>query len=75
VPIDFVLSDSQRDLQKNAREFADRVLKPIADKIDRSAGAWESFLAGREAYRQMAKAGFTRSFIPVAYGGAGFVHR
>ena len=71
VPIDFVLSDSQRDLQKNAREFAGRVLEPIADKIDRSADCWESFLAGREAYRQMAKAGFTRCFIPVAYGGAG----
>jgi len=71
VPIDFVLSDSQRDLQKNAREFAGRVLEPIADKIDRSADCWESFLAGREAYRQMAKAGFTRCFIPVAYGGTG----
>jgi nitroalkane oxidase len=71
VPIDFTLSDSQRDLQKNAREFAGRVLEPIADKIDRSADGWGSFLAGREAYRQMAKAGFTRSFIPVSYGGAG----
>jgi len=60
-----------RDLQKNAREFAERVLGPVVDKIDRSADGWESFLAGREAYRQMAKAGFTRSFIPVAYGGAG----
>jgi nitroalkane oxidase len=71
VPIDFALSEGQRDLQKNAREFAGRVLEPIADKIDRSADCWESFLAGREAYRQMAKAGFTRCFIPVAYGGAG----
>lgn len=69
--IDFALNDSQRELQKSAAEFAERVLEPIVDTIDRSAGAWESFLAGREAYRQLAKAGFTRSFIPVLYGGAG----
>ena len=70
--IDFVLSDSQRELQQNAREFAEQVLGPIVDKIDRSADAWESFLAGREAYQQLALAGFTKSFIPVGYGGTGF---
>jgi alkylation response protein AidB-like acyl-CoA dehydrogenase len=32
---------------------------------------WESFLAGREAYRQAAQAGFTKTFIPVFYGGPG----
>jgi nitroalkane oxidase len=71
VAVDFALSDSQRELQKNARDFASRVLAPIAEKIDQSAGAWDAFLAGREAYREMAKAGFTTSFIPAAYGGAG----
>jgi len=70
--IDFVLSDSQQELQKNARDFAEQVLEPIVDKIDRSSDGWESFLAGREAYRQMAQAGFTKSFIPVLYGGGGF---
>jgi alkylation response protein AidB-like acyl-CoA dehydrogenase len=70
--IDFTLSDSQRELQQNAAEFAERVLAPVVDKIDRAADGWESFLAGREAYRQMAVAGFTKSFIPVEYGGAGF---
>jgi alkylation response protein AidB-like acyl-CoA dehydrogenase len=71
VALDFTLSESQQVLQKNAREFAERVLEPIVDKIDRSADAWESFLASREAYRQTAQAGFTKSFIPVFYGGAG----
>ncbi len=47
--IDFVLSDSQQELQKNARDFAEQVLDPIVDKIDRSSDGWESFLAGREA--------------------------
>jgi nitroalkane oxidase len=72
VAIDFTLSDSQRELQTNAQAFAEAVLRPTVDSIDRAAGGWESFLAGREAYREMARAGFTKSFIPADYGGAGF---
>jgi alkylation response protein AidB-like acyl-CoA dehydrogenase len=69
--IDFTLSESQQLLQKNAREFAERALEPVVDKIDRTADAWESFLASREAYRQTAQAGFTKALIPVFYGGGG----
>jgi len=72
VAIDFTPTDSQRELQKNAREFAEGVLRPASARIDHAADGWEAFLAGREAYREMAHAGFTRSFIPVEYGGAGF---
>src|ERR1700749_2127738 len=72
VAIDFTLSDSQQELQKNARAFAESVLRPVAGRIDRPADGWQSFVAGREAYRGMAHAGFTKSFIPVEYGGAGF---
>jgi alkylation response protein AidB-like acyl-CoA dehydrogenase len=72
VAIDFTLSDSQQELQTNARAFAEGVLQPIVESIDRAADGWESFLAGREAYREMARAGFTKSFIPAEYGGAGF---
>ena len=70
--IDFTLSDSQQELQKNAKAFAEGVLRPVAGLIDRADDGWESFLAGREAYREMAHAGFTKSFIPADYGGAGF---
>ena len=70
--IDFTLSDSQQELQKNAQGFAEGVLRPVAETIDRAADGWESFLAGREAYREMARAGFTTSFIPTEYGGGGF---
>ena len=70
--IDFTLSESQQELQKNAKAFAEGVLRPVADTIDRAADGWESFLGGREAYREMAHAGFTKSFIPADYGGAGF---
>ena len=72
VAIDFTLSDGQQELQKNARAFAEGVLRPGTGRIDRAADGWESFLAGREAYREMAHAGFTKSFIPAEYGGAGF---
>jgi alkylation response protein AidB-like acyl-CoA dehydrogenase len=72
VAIDFTLSDSQQELQKNAQAFAEGVLRPTVETIDRAADGWESFLAGREAYREMAHAGFTKSFIPAEYGGAGF---
>jgi alkylation response protein AidB-like acyl-CoA dehydrogenase len=70
--IDFTLSDSQQELQKNAQGFAEAVLRPTVERIDRAGDAWEAFLAGREVYREMAKAGFTKSFIPTEYGGAGF---
>jgi nitroalkane oxidase len=72
VAIDFTLSDSQQQLQKNAKDFAEGVLRPVAGQIDRAADGWQAFLAGREAYREMAHAGFTKSFIPASCGGAGF---
>ena len=43
--IDFTLSDRQRELQENARVFAEGVLGPVAGRIDRAADGWESFLA------------------------------
>lgn len=70
--IDFSLSDGQRELQKNARQFAEQVLEPITGQIGQAADAWESFLASREAYRQLALAGFTKAFIPADHGGTGF---
>ena len=71
MPIDFVLSEGQQELQRNAREFAERVLKPAVTTIDRAADAWTAFRATREAYRETARAGFTKSFIPPEYGGGG----
>jgi hypothetical protein len=37
VAIDFTLSDSQQELQKNAKAFAEGVLRPVAGQIDRAA--------------------------------------
>jgi len=70
--IDFTLSDTQREIQGSAREFAARFLKPVANEVARIADPWQAFLATREAYREMARAGFTRAYIPEQYGGLGF---
>src|SRR5438067_7191094 len=70
--IDFTLSPEQRQLQDNARAFAEGVLAPVAAQLDAIADAAEAFYSTRPAYREMAKAGFTKSFIPVANGGLGF---
>lgn len=70
--IDFTMSDGQLGLQRNAQAFAEGVLRPVAERIDRAPDGWSAFLAGREAYREMAKAGFTAACIPTEYGGGGF---
>ncbi len=70
--IDFTLSPEQRQLQANARAFAEGVLAPVAEQLDAITDAAEAFYSTRAAYREMAKAGFTKSFIPTANGGLGF---
>ncbi len=70
--IDFTLSPEQLQLQANARAFAEGVLAPIAAQLDAIADPAEAFYSTRAAFREMAKAGFTKSFIPVADGGLGF---
>jgi hypothetical protein len=37
VAVDFTLSDSQQELQKNAQAFAEGVLRPTVDSMDRAA--------------------------------------
>ena len=47
-------------------------MAPIAAQLDAIADPAEAFYSTRAAFREMAKAGFTKSFIPVANGGLGF---
>jgi nitroalkane oxidase len=72
MPIDFTLSPEQRALQDRARAFAEGVLAPLSAHIDAIADPAEAFYFTRAAFREMARAGFTKSFIPVADGGLGF---
>lgn len=70
--IDFALTPEQQELQANAREFAGNVLAPLAAELDTIPDPAEAFYRSREAFREMAKAGFTKSFIPAVNGGLGF---
>ena len=72
MPIDFTPTAAQEELRNNARTFAAAVLAPLAEELADIADPVESFTRTRGAYREMAKAGFTKSYIPVADGGLGF---
>jgi nitroalkane oxidase len=72
MPIDFTLSPEQRALQDGARAFAEGVWAPLSAHIDAMADPAEASYFTRAAFRELAKAGFTKSFIPVADGGLGF---
>ncbi len=69
--IDFTLSPEQRALQQGARDFAAQVLAPVAEKLAAITDPAEAFYSTREVYREMAHAGFTKSFIPNEFGGGG----
>jgi alkylation response protein AidB-like acyl-CoA dehydrogenase len=72
VGIDFALSPEQEELRSNARAFAESVLAGVAGRLDAVADPVQAFYAQRDVYTEFAKAGFTKSFIPVDDGGLGF---
>ncbi|MEM7164459.1 MAG: acyl-CoA dehydrogenase family protein [Planctomycetota bacterium] len=59
------LTDSQRQLRDTAREFADKILIPSADRYDRL----EEF--PEENIKKLADLGFMGILIPEEYGGGG----
>jgi butyryl-CoA dehydrogenase len=63
--MDFDLSEEHLLLQQGARDFADRVLKPAASRIDRD----ESFPV--EHWKALTEAGFLGILIPEEHGGSG----
>ena len=63
----YVLTEMQKDLQKFARDFAQKELGPIAAEIDRPHGPFPV-----EVFRKFCDAGFNTMFLPEAYGGQGF---
>jgi alkylation response protein AidB-like acyl-CoA dehydrogenase len=71
MPIDFTLTDEQRQMQATARKFAENELRPVAEKADRLADPWEGFLATKEVYKKAYELGFAMAFIPKQFGGAG----
>jgi len=63
--LDFSLSDEQKLFQKTIREFCEREIKPIADKIDKEEYSSE------DLYKKMGQMGLMGMTVPQKYGGAG----
>ncbi|MNX58502.1 Acryloyl-CoA reductase (NADH) [compost metagenome] len=62
--MDFNFTEEQQMLRQMAKEFADRELRPLADKHDKEEHI------GRDILMKMAEQGFLGSNIPEEYGGS-----
>jgi alkylation response protein AidB-like acyl-CoA dehydrogenase len=69
--IDFTLSDSQRELQASARDFAENVLAPVVREADAEPDPMKGFQRTKDAYVAAYKAGIAFCMLPSAYGGGG----
>lgn len=69
--IDFTLTREQKELQKTARDFAQKILKPVVKEADACPDPWKGFLMTKEAYGKAYELGLAYSFVPKEYGGAG----
>lgn len=70
--IDFSLTGQQVLLQKTARDFAQKEIRPIAEEIERGGhGDTRPWDACREMFRKAARMGFMALLIPEEYGGGG----
>lgn len=63
--MDFELTDEQKDIQKAAREFAEKMFPEVAEECDLN----ETF--PMELWKKACELGFVGVFIDEAYGGAG----
>jgi len=61
----FELSETQRMIQQTAHDFAQKEVRPLAEKVDK-----EEYFP-RENVRRMAELGFMGMFIPQRWGGSG----
>jgi nitroalkane oxidase len=71
MPIDFTLTDEQRELQATARKFAQKELRPVATEADKIRDPFEAFVATKDVYKRAYELGFAMSFVPKEYGGPG----
>lgn len=66
--MDFELTDMQEQWKNKAREFAERIVAPVVEEVERK---------GRfpmELWEELKRGGFTGITIPTEYGGAGADH-
>lgn len=69
--IDFTLTEAQRKLQRNAREFAVEILQPLVGQADEHPDPQIAFQLMKGAYIECYKLGFAMGFLPRKYGGGG----
>ena len=69
--IDFTLSNEQRELQANAREFAENVLAPVVRAADEEPDPLRAFQRTKDAYVAAYKGGIAFCMLPSEYGGGG----
>jgi len=63
--LDFSLTDNQKLFKKTIREFCEREIKPIADKIDK-----EEYFP-KDLYKKMGQMGLMGMTVPQEFGGSG----
>jgi acyl-CoA dehydrogenase len=69
--IDFTLSEQQRQLQLDARRFAQNVLAPVVREADAEPDPLRAFQLTKPAYVEAYKQGIAFCMIPKEYGGGG----
>lgn len=69
--IDFTLSDSEKKVQLEARDFAEGVLAPVVRDADREPDPLKAFQMTKPAYIEAYKRGIAFCMIPKEYGGGG----
>src|SRR5688572_22409390 len=69
--IDFTLTREQKQIQAEARAFAQDVLAPVARQVDAEPDPLAGFQLTKPAYAEACKRGIAFSMLPKAYGGGG----
>ena len=69
--IDFTLSDSQKKVQLDARDFSENVLAPVVRDADREQDPLKAFQMTKPAYVEAYKRGIAFCMLPKEYGGGG----
>jgi nitroalkane oxidase len=72
--IDFTLTNEQREVQANARDFAENVLAPVVREADAEPDPLRGFQRTKEAYIAAYKAGIAFCMLPREYGGGGLTN-
>jgi acyl-CoA dehydrogenase len=67
--VDFTLTEEQAAMQKMARDFAQKEIKPVAIVRDKISDPWEAFPL--DLFKKSFTLGFHKTCIPIKYGGLG----